>query len=105
MARLRARFGRRGVLGWTGLSAMAGVGAVGLVQCAGENPAGAQPLGLTSRGGWAFPQPNPIIKAGDMRSQGLWNDPCVLHDGTSYVMYMTSSTAAPFKPPDRKSVV
>ena len=99
MARRRGQFGRRGMLGWAGLSAVAGIGTAGLVQCSAENTADARPLGLTSRGGWAFPQPNPIIKAGDMRSQGLWNDPCVLHDGTSYIMYLTSSTSAPFKPP------
>lgn len=57
------------------------------------------PLGLASAGGWHFPAANPVIKAGDFRPKGLWNDPCVLLENGQYVMFMTSSVDAPFKPP------
>jgi len=61
--------------------------------------AGQEPLGLTSSGGWTFPLPNPVIKAGDLRPKGLWNDPSVIVAGGQYVMFMTTSVDAPFKPP------
>ena len=99
MARGRARHGRRRLLRWAGLAAAAGIGGIGAVKLLGDSPAEAQPLGIASRGGWSFPRENPVIKAGDLRPQALWNDPCVLRDGNTYVMYMTSSTNAPFKPP------
>lgn len=41
----------------------------------------------------------PIIQGGDGREQGLWNDPSVLKEGNTYVMYKTSSVSQPFKPP------
>jgi hypothetical protein len=42
---------------------------------------------------------NPIIKMGDFLPNGLWNDPCVLKSDSGYLMYMTTSTKEPFKPP------
>ena len=41
----------------------------------------------------------PILRAGEARAQGLWNDPSVLMAGSQYVMYATSSTKEMFKPP------
>jgi hypothetical protein len=63
--------------------------------------AGAEaPLVLPARQEQWAPDPgNPIIQAGDFMSQGLWADPCVLKVGDTYVMYLTSSTKEPFKPP------
>jgi predicted GH43/DUF377 family glycosyl hydrolase len=54
----------------------------------------------SARSQWTPHPANPIIAAGAMREKGLWNDPSVvkLDDGT-YAMYLTSSTAEPFKPP------
>jgi predicted GH43/DUF377 family glycosyl hydrolase len=49
--------------------------------------------------GWATPLPNPVLKAGDLRHQALWNDPSVLKEDGRYVMYMTTSVDEPFKPP------
>ncbi len=53
---------------------------------------------LTTQEGWSF-DAAPVIKAGDLRRRGVWNDPCVLREGQGYVMYLTSSTGEPFKPP------
>jgi hypothetical protein len=65
--------------------------------CASEPEAPLQlPLRQTQ---WALHPGNPVIKAGDFREQGLWNDPSVLKVGSEYVMYLTSSTREPFKPP------
>lgn len=49
--------------------------------------------------GWTERLQTPIIQAGDFRSKGLWNDPCVLKTKNGYVMYLTSSVGEPFKPP------
>jgi len=48
---------------------------------------------------WTPHPGNPIVKAGDFMDKALWADPCVLKVGDTYVMYMTSSTKEPFKPP------
>jgi hypothetical protein len=48
---------------------------------------------------WKLYPGNPIIKAGDFRDKGLWNDPSVLKVGDTYVMWLTSSIKDPFKPP------
>jgi predicted GH43/DUF377 family glycosyl hydrolase len=58
------------------------------------------PLDLAPRQAhWALYAGNPILKAGDLMEKALWNDPSVLKIGDTYVMYMTSSTKEPFKPP------
>ncbi len=48
---------------------------------------------------WVQHPANPVVKAGDFIDKGLWADPCVLKTNDGYVMYMTSSTKEPFKPP------
>jgi hypothetical protein len=65
--------------------------------CAGSARVEAQE---SARANWSVAAGNPIVKAGDLRDKGLWNDPCVvkLDDGT-YAMYLTTSTKEPFKPP------
>ena len=68
-----------------------------LASCASEPEA---PLELPARATHWKPHPgNPVLKAGDLRDKGLWNDPSVLKVGDTYVMYMTSSVEEPFKPP------
>ena len=58
------------------------------------------PLNLAPRlQHWALHPGNPLVKAGDFRDKALWNDPSVLKVGDTYVMFMTSSTQEPFKPP------
>jgi len=49
--------------------------------------------------GWTQPFKNPVIKAGDLRSQALWNDPDVHKENGLYIIYMTTSVEEPFKPP------
>ena len=54
---------------------------------------------LPKQTGWRA-SPDPIIEAGDFLDKALWNDPHVMKEGGSYVMYMTtSSPQSPFKPP------
>ena len=48
---------------------------------------------------WQAYSANPVVKAGDLRDKGLWNDPCVIMSGDTYVMFMSTSTKEPFKPP------
>lgn len=68
-----------------------------LAACLGGTEA---PLVLPERqANWAVHADNPVIQAGDFMHQGLWGDPSVLKVGDSYVMYLTSSTKEPFKPP------
>ncbi len=65
-----------------------------------SHQAGGDPLkGFQTVKGWTERVPLPVIQAGDFRSKGLWNDPCVLKDKNGYVMYLTSSVGEPFKPP------
>ncbi len=96
--RRRRRRGRR-FLGVAGVLAALGLVIVVAWGCNDGGGADVTPLGLTSAGGWTFPQPNPIIKAGDLRPRALWNDPCVVQADGQYVMYMTTSVDAPFEPP------
>jgi len=56
-------------------------------------------MATAASGAWTAYSTAPIIQAGDFRHQALWNDPCVLKAGKNYVMYMTTSTGAPFQPP------
>jgi hypothetical protein len=60
---------------------------------------GDRPDRIASQGGWVFPYKNPVIKAGDLRRQGLWNDPSPLKENGQYILYMTTSIKEPFKPP------
>ena len=91
MSRLSAGGARRCAHVWA-LVAVLGLGA-----CVGGTEA---PLVLPERQShWAVHPGNPVIQAGDMMNQGLWNDPSVLKVGDTYVMYLTSSTKEPFKPP------
>ena len=78
-----------------------GVGAGLLLACPGCNDsnAGAALPPLPRQAGWVAHSPDPVIQTGDFRSQGLWGDPCVLKVNGEYVMYLTSSTRDPFKPP------
>ena len=61
--------------------------------------AGTLPEGESQGNAWVVDPNNPVIKAGDYRDKGLWNDPCVLHEADSYTMYFTTSTDEPFQPP------
>ena len=55
--------------------------------------------GLSRRSALQVYPANPVIQAGDFIDKGLWNDPCVLLENGRFVMYITSSTKEPFKPP------
>jgi hypothetical protein len=48
---------------------------------------------------WTLKAAKPILQAGDLMEKSLWNDPSVLKMNDTYVMFMTSSTKEPFKPP------
>ncbi len=89
-------FGRREALRHLGTAGAAGLALASLPRAAAAQ---SELTGIASRGGWQFPQPNPVIKAGDFRNRALWNDPHVMRDGQTYLMYMTTSVNAPFKPP------
>jgi hypothetical protein len=66
--------------------------------CASSEPE--KPLNLPApQPFWKLHAASPVIRAGDFREQSLWNDPCVLKVEGGYVMYLTSSTKEPFKPP------
>lgn len=68
-----------------------------LAACAREPEA---PLPLPPRQAqWVAHADNPIVRAGDLIDKGLWADPSVLKEDGRYVMFMTSSTEEPFKPP------
>jgi hypothetical protein len=73
--------------------------AVLLSACSERAPAAPVNLGLQSQGGWTLSSHAPVIRAGDMRKQGLWNDPSVLFEDGRYVMYFTTSVDKPFSPP------
>jgi hypothetical protein len=74
--------------------------AVGIAETGCGTDAVQPPLGISSRTAlMQQPTAAPIIKAGDLRSQGLWNDPCVLKEGGQYILYMTTSVNKPFEPP------
>ena len=90
--------GRRGPT-WFGLIGATAVVVVLIWGCDNRRAEESVPLGLRSSGGWTFPLPNPVIKAGDFRPKGLWNDPCVIRSGGQYIMFMTTSVDAPFQPP------
>ncbi|MEC3947379.1 hypothetical protein [Sphingobium sp. HWE2-09] len=49
--------------------------------------------------GWTVSRDAPVIAAGSLRAMGLWNDPSLLRTADGYVLYMTTSTGAPFAPP------
>lgn len=44
-------------------------------------------------------RPDPVIEGGSLLERAIWNDPCVRMEANEYVMYLTSSTKEPFKPP------
>jgi hypothetical protein len=70
---------------------------VSLTACVGGTEA---PLMLPPRQlQWTLDTGNPVIQAGDFMAQGLWADPSVLKIGDTYLMYLSSSTQQPFKPP------
>ena len=62
-------------------------------------PSGDPVASLPRQPGWQASPDNPIIRFGDFRKNGAWNDPCVLKEGDGYVMYLSSSTPELFKPP------
>ncbi len=45
--------------------------------------------------GWTAYAGNPVITMGDALAGAQWNDPCVLKEGATYVMYLTANTGAP----------
>ena len=71
-----------------------------VTQTAACKPEPESPLNLPPRqAGWTLRPGDPVLKAGDLMEKSLWNDPSVLKVGDTYVMFMTSSTKEPFKPP------
>lgn len=99
MVRRHHRRGRRRVLKFMSMTALAGLGVTGVGVLACGAPVDPGPVGIPSVGGWSFPRPNPVIKAGDFLPRALWNDPHVMRVGDQYLMYMTTSVSEPFKPP------
>lgn len=67
----------------------------GATSCSQDDPLRA----LASQKGWMAHAGGPVLEAGELRDQGLWNDPCVIKQGDRYIMYLTSSVKEPFKPP------
>jgi len=66
-----------------------------LAGCGAADPAPALPA---AQDGWQVDSA-PQLPAGALREQALWNDPSVLRQDDGYVMYLTTSTGQPFKPP------
>lgn len=54
---------------------------------------------ITSSPQWQMVGDAPVLQAGSLRDQALWNDPSVLKLDGQYVMYLTTSTEKPFEPP------
>ena len=76
---------------------LAGVLLVPLTACVGGTET---PLVLPARQTHWIPDPgNPVIQAGDFLPRAMWGDPSVLKVGDGYVMYLSTSTKEPFKPP------
>ncbi|BAV64969.1 glycoside hydrolase family protein [Sphingobium cloacae] len=67
-----------------------------LAGCGAADPAPEPP---PAAAGWTVSRHAPVIPAGSLRPQALWNDPSLLRTDEGYVLYMTSSTGEPFKPP------
>jgi hypothetical protein len=84
---------------------MAAVAAVALLYLSRRRGPRGQPrrgdpvAGLPTQGGWRAHPEDPCLGFGELRPLASWNDPCVLKEGDEYVMYMTSSLAAPGQPP------
>ena len=75
-----------------------GTGAIAfiLAGCASPAPAPVLPDPMPD---WKVSRDAPVIAAGSLRPQALWNDPSPLRTPDGYALYMTSSVDAPFKPP------
>ena len=54
---------------------------------------------IVSHSAWTMIGDAPVLPAGSLRNQALWNDPSVMKNGNGYVMYLTTSTIKPFEPP------
>lgn len=67
-----------------------------LVSC---EPPGMPPPRVEAHPEWQVVGSEPVLPAGSLRKQALWNDPSVLRIADRYVMYATTSTEAPFEPP------
>ena len=81
----------------TGVTGLAILVLASLAACVRQPEA---PLQLPPRQAqWVQHPDNPIVRAGDLIDKGLWADPSVLKEDGRYVMFMTSSTKEPFKPP------
>jgi hypothetical protein len=66
--------------------------------CTEKAPATPVAVAAPSQSGWRRSE-EPVIRAGDMRKQALWNDPSVLEDNGQFVLYFTTSVDKPFEPP------
>lgn len=100
----RRKAGRRVPL-WGKLALAAALAALAFIVVAGVT-GDAAPLDISKRpdnmptqAGWTTPLHNPVLPAGSLRRQALWNDPTLLKEGGTYIMYMTTSIETPFKPP------
>lgn len=62
-------------------------------------PMGMPPPSVPVQSEWQVVGDAPVLPAGSLRKQALWNDPSVLRFQGRYVMYMTTSVEAPFEPP------
>lgn len=74
-------------------------GVLALVLLTGCERAGMPPPSVPVQSQWQVVGDSPVLPAGSLRDQALWNDPSVLRKGDGYVMYLTTSTEAPFEPP------
>lgn len=72
---------------------------VAFVLLAACERAGMPPPSVPVQSEWQVTGDSPVLPAGSLREQALWNDPSVLREGDRYVMYLTTSTEAPFEPP------
>ena len=78
---------------------IAGIVGLGLLASHATEETADRPDRMAHQDGWIEPFKNPVIKAGDLRKRGLWNDPCVIKEDGRYIMYLTTSIDEPFKPP------
>ncbi len=90
---------KRRVIVMVALVAALGVVALSLVHGKDRDDVTLRPDRIESQSGWSTPFKNPVIKAGDLRHRGLWDDPDVLKENGQYIMYLTTSVDEPFKPP------
>lgn len=83
------------MIGRTTVLALAALAGLPIDGCLQTDP---PPPPMTAQNGWTVSD-SPQVPAGSLMDRALWNDPSVVKDGGRYLLYMTSSTKEPFKPP------